>query len=154
MNFISLVAHGLSSISVYVDIIFVRLLLCCVGVIGIGVLAIIVVVCYKLFTNLATPGWTTTLVGMFLIIMFQAGVFILGSALILLGNRSNYLTIPALDCDRFIHRTSERHFPDCEEVSSEKRINVYGQSSDQKHRTPQIGPGKTSHKLDNVDTSG
>jgi len=104
MNFVSLISHGLGSISVYVDIIFVRLLLMCAGVIAAGILAIIGVISYKLFTNLATPGWTTTLISMFLVIMFQAGVFILGSTLMLLGNRSSYSLVPVLDCERFIER--------------------------------------------------
>jgi polyisoprenyl-phosphate glycosyltransferase len=116
MNFVSLVSHGLGSISVYVDIIFVRLLLVCMGIMASLVLAIIIVVCYKLFTNLATPGWTTTLISMFLIIMFQAGVFIVGSTLMLLGNRSNYLLVPALDSSRFIERRAERKFSDCQKT--------------------------------------
>ncbi len=130
MNFVSLVSHGLGSISVYVDVIFVRLLLMCAGIIVGGVLAIIVLICYKFFTNLATPGWTTTLVSMFLIIMFQAGVFIIGSTLILLGNRSNYSLVPALDCDRFIERRPARHLTDCARLGPRKRIEPYRQSGE------------------------
>jgi polyisoprenyl-phosphate glycosyltransferase len=112
MNFVSLVSHGLSSISVYVDIIFVRLMLLCVSVMASVSVAVIGVVCYKLFTNLATPGWATTLISMLIIIMFQAGVFLVGSTLMLLGNRSNYLLVPALDSSRFVERTAEGNCSD------------------------------------------
>jgi hypothetical protein len=104
MDLVSLVIHGLGSISVYVDVIFVRLLLCFVGVMAAAGLSMIFVVFYKLFTNLATPGWATTLMSMFVIIMFQAGIFVVGTTLMLLGDRSNYTVIPALDCYRFIEQ--------------------------------------------------
>ena len=104
MDLVSLVTHGLGAISVYVDVIFVRLLLWCAGIIVFASLAIILVICYKLFLNLATPGWTTTVLSMFLIIMFQAGIFVVGSTLMLLGDRSKYTVIPALDCHRFIEQ--------------------------------------------------
>jgi polyisoprenyl-phosphate glycosyltransferase len=104
MDLVSLVTHGLGSISVYVDVIFVRLLLCFTGIMGFAALSIILVICYKLFINLSTPGWATTVLSMFLIIMFQAGIFVVGATLMLLGDRSNYTVIPALDCYRFIER--------------------------------------------------
>jgi hypothetical protein len=104
MNLVSLVTHGLSSISVYVDVIFVRLLLFSAGVMAFAGFSIILVICYKLFTSLATPGWATTVLSTFLIIMFQAGIFIAGITLMLLGSRSNYSVVPALDCYRFVDR--------------------------------------------------
>jgi hypothetical protein len=104
MDLVSLVSHGLGAISVYVDVIFVRLLLFFAGIIAFASLSIIVAVCYKLFLSLATPGWTTTVLSMFLIIMFQAGIFVVGSTLMLLGDRSKYTVIPALDCHRFIEQ--------------------------------------------------
>jgi polyisoprenyl-phosphate glycosyltransferase len=104
MNLVSLVTHGLSSISVYVDVIFVRLLLFSAGVMAFAGISIILVICYKLFTNLATPGWATMVLSTFLIIMFQAGIFITGITLMLLGGRSNYTFVPAFDCHRFVDR--------------------------------------------------
>jgi hypothetical protein len=62
------------------------------------------VIFYKLFANLATPGWATTLMSMLVIIMFQAGIFAVGTTLMLLGDRSNYTVIPAPDCYRFIEQ--------------------------------------------------
>jgi polyisoprenyl-phosphate glycosyltransferase len=71
MNLVSLVAHGLSSISVYVDIIFVRLLLFSAAVMAFAGFSIILVICYRLFTSLATPGWATTVMSTFLIIIVR-----------------------------------------------------------------------------------
>jgi hypothetical protein len=102
MNFVALVGHGLSAISVYVDIIFVRLLLCSVALIAASIVAVLLFVGYKLFTDLATPGWTTTVVSTFIIIMMQASLFMVGTTLMLLGGRSDYTIVPALDWRRFV----------------------------------------------------
>jgi hypothetical protein len=107
MNLVALVIHGLSAISVYVDVIFVRLLLGSAALIGAAILAILFFVGYKLFTNLATPGWTTTVVSTFIIIIIQAGIFIVGTTLMLLGGRSNYTIVPALDWRRYVESTTE-----------------------------------------------
>jgi hypothetical protein len=102
MNLVALIIHGLSAISVYVDVIFVRLLLASSALIGASILAIICFVCYKFFTNFATPGWTTTVVSAFIIIIVQAGIFMVGTTLMLLGGRSNYTIVPALDWQRYV----------------------------------------------------
>jgi glycosyltransferase involved in cell wall biosynthesis len=102
MNLVALVIHGLSAISVYVDVIFVRLLLASAAVIGSASIGILFFVGYKLLTDLATPGWTTTVVSTFIIVIVQASVFMLGTTLMLLGGRSNYTIVPALDWPRFV----------------------------------------------------
>jgi len=62
MNIVSLWLHGLSSISVYSDVVMVRalifliILVCLLSVAGFAVLYI------KLFTKLALPGWATTVI--------------------------------------------------------------------------------------------
>src|SRR5262249_38681112 len=107
MSLISLVTHGLSGISVYIDVIFVRLLILSTGLIAATAVAMVLVVCYKLFTSYATPGWATTVLSTFLIIMTQAGIFMVGITLMLLSNRSVPTVLPALDSDRFIDRQRE-----------------------------------------------
>jgi glycosyltransferase involved in cell wall biosynthesis len=102
MNLVTLIIHGLSAISVYVDIIFVRLLLGSAGLIVLALLAILFFIGYKLFTDYATPGWTTTVIATFIIIIVQASVFIVGTTLMLLGGRSNYTIVPALDWRRYV----------------------------------------------------
>jgi hypothetical protein len=112
MNLVALVIHGLSAISVYVDVIFVRLLLGSAALIGAAILATLCFVCYKLFTDLATPGWTTTVASTFTIIIIQAGIFVVGTTLMLLGGRSNYTIVPALD-ERYVETPVARIAEQC-----------------------------------------
>jgi hypothetical protein len=102
MNLVALAIHGLSAISVYVDVIFVRLLLGSAAVIVAAIIAILFFVGYKLFTDLATPGWTTTVISTFIIVILQASIFMVGTTLMLLGGRSNYTIVPALDWRRYV----------------------------------------------------
>jgi hypothetical protein len=102
MNLVALVIHGLSAISVYVDVIFVRLLLGSAAVIGAAISGILFFVAYKLFTDFATPGWTTTVISTFIIVILQASVFMVGTTLMLLGGRSNYTIVPAVDWRRYV----------------------------------------------------
>jgi hypothetical protein len=108
MNLVALVTHGLSAISVYVDVIFVRLLLGSAALIGAVILAIFFFIGYKFLTNFATPGWTTTLVSTFIIIIIQASIFMVGTTLMLLGGRSNYTIVPALDWMRYVETAADR----------------------------------------------
>lgn len=95
MNFTSLVLHGLSAVSVYLDLVVVRILIFSsligfVSLIGIGV-----VVFLRLFTTTAIPGWATTAVGILTIIMSQAILFSAVAAIAILNQRSRLLIIPA-----------------------------------------------------------
>jgi hypothetical protein len=61
MNFHSLVLHGLSSISIYLDVVTVKLLI--VGIFGfiITIVSLAVVIAIKLFTTYSTPGWASNI---------------------------------------------------------------------------------------------
>jgi len=108
MNLISLVVHGLSAISVYLDVIFVRLLISAAGLVLVAVLAILVAAAIRLFTDLATPGWATQIVLAFFIVILQAAIFIVGITLMLLAGRVQYTVIPALDWERFVDRSRDQ----------------------------------------------
>lgn len=107
MNYASLIVHGLSGLSVYSDTIFVRLLVAVVALFGVSMLVIVTVVGIRLFTDLATPGWATTVVFGTMIILMQAIVSTLTALLLLLNNRSQRLIIPALDYHRFVRGRTE-----------------------------------------------
>src|SRR5439155_27374487 len=72
MTFVALVTHGLSAISVYSDVVGVRLLilsaLLALVTLG-GILAAVIV---RLTTEWAIPGWATSTVGLLLILLVQA----------------------------------------------------------------------------------
>src|SRR5262249_34330459 len=60
MNFVSLVAHGLSAISVYREVIGVRLLVLAICLALVAVAGLVTTVFLRLNTNLAIPGWATS----------------------------------------------------------------------------------------------
>lgn len=98
MNFTSLVVHGLSGISVYAEVIFVRLILLAVVLTCLSGLSIGVVLILRLyFPWLATPGWATTVSFGMLIILVQVFSITLSSILILLNSRVQRQVIPIVD---------------------------------------------------------
>ncbi len=102
MNFFSLVIHGLSAVSVYTDILAVRILVSTFFLISFAAIGIITVSAIRFFTPLAIPGWASFVVLSFLILIFQAFLI----SLLLLFNVLNYRTqrhfIPALEYKNFI----------------------------------------------------
>jgi polyisoprenyl-phosphate glycosyltransferase len=102
MNFISLVMHGLSAISVYTDTLAVRILLSSIGLIFISLLSIFVVAGIKLMTPFAIPGWASYIVIGILIIIFQAFMISLFLVFNVLNYRTQQHFIPALEYKKFI----------------------------------------------------
>ncbi|HXC97214.1 MAG TPA: glycosyltransferase [Edaphobacter sp.] len=103
MNFTSLVVHGFSSISVYADTIFVRLLFVTIVLFGLSAVMICVVLILRIFfPQLATPGWATTVSFGMLIILVQALSVTLSSILMLLNSRVQRLIVPFADFKTFL----------------------------------------------------
>ena len=96
MNFVSLVVHGFSGISVYAETIFVRLLLA-TGILGaLTVVAILFVLLLRVFfPEHATPGWATTVSFSMIIILVQVLMTAVSSLLMILNNRVQKLIVPA-----------------------------------------------------------
>ncbi|HEY2480571.1 MAG TPA: glycosyltransferase [Caulobacteraceae bacterium] len=95
MNFLSLAVHGLSAISVYIDITLIRVICAAltVGAVALGALA--VVLWMKLFAGLAIPGWASTLGASLLVLLFQALLFASVALFQFLSFRSMPTVIPA-----------------------------------------------------------
>ena len=103
MSLISLIVHGLSSMSVYADTIFVRLLLLSSGLFIIGMLLITIVVSLRLFVPAhATPGWATTVAFGITIILLQVLFTAISSILMLLNNRVQRLVLPLVDFKPYV----------------------------------------------------
>ncbi|MBP6385938.1 MAG: glycosyltransferase [Pseudarcicella sp.] len=105
MNFVSLILHGMSAISVHLETVAVRIF---VGTLVISFFAsVIVSIAIYMKLNIvggASPGWTTTLITSSVIIVLQAVL----SSLFLLFTVLNYRThkhfIPAKDYHDFIEK--------------------------------------------------
>jgi polyisoprenyl-phosphate glycosyltransferase len=114
MNFNSLIVHGFSTISVYSDAIFVRLLITTIALMGFTALAIAFVVTLRIFyPQHATPGWATTVSAGMIIILLQVLFAAFTSLLMLLNSRTQRLMLPAIDYkpyirNRYILRAASR----------------------------------------------
>lgn len=102
MNFVALVGHGLSALSVHAELIGVRLLVASVGTAGLIGLLIASVLGIRLGTSLAIPGWATTAAGLLLILMFQAAAFAVAFVFLVLHGRSQPSFIPLRDYPYFV----------------------------------------------------
>jgi hypothetical protein len=102
MNFVSLIIHGLSSISVYSEVVGVRLLVATFFLTIISVLLIGVVVSVRFFTNLAIPGWATYASAFLILILLQSVTLSLFFSFIVLNGRDNATFIPQRDYHYFI----------------------------------------------------
>ncbi len=111
MNMAGLITHGLSAMSVYTDVIFVRMLAAAAGLAGLSVAGIAIVTAIRLFTDLATPGWATNVVGNLLVVLLQIVVIVVAAALMLLAGRSNRQIVPAIDAASYIAQITRIALP-------------------------------------------
>jgi glycosyltransferase involved in cell wall biosynthesis len=96
MSFHALLIHGLGAIAVFLDVIASRLLLFSLLLIGISLLVILAVIGIKTFSDLAIPGWTSTVVSAMLIILLQSFLLSLFTIFLYLSSQSQRKFIPAL----------------------------------------------------------
>jgi hypothetical protein len=96
MSFHSLLIHGLGAIAVFIDLIASRLLIFSLILIGFSLLVILAVIGIKTFTDLAIPGWTSTVVSAMLIILLQSFLLSLFTIFLYLSSQSQRKFIPAL----------------------------------------------------------
>ncbi|WP_439557088.1 glycosyltransferase [Dyadobacter sp.] len=103
MNFVSLVLHGLSAISVMIDTTAVRILIFSIFMSGLAIAFIFVILFLKLIGN-ATPGWTSTLGSTLMILMLQAFLISLFLVFMVLQYRSQQHFIPAVHYRDFVEK--------------------------------------------------
>ncbi len=107
MRFGGLVMHGLSAISVFSDIVGVRLVVSTLLVMLVSIALMGVVVGVRLFTDEAIPGWATSAFGLLAIVLGQAFLVMLVISFIVLGNRSQVNVIPLTDTQVFVDGVEE-----------------------------------------------
>jgi len=118
MNFVALVTHGLSALSVHSELIGVRLLVLTAVLVSVMVAALLVVVGIRFGTSLAIPGWTSTVAGLLLILLLQALAFAAFFAFLVLHARSQPTFVPLRDYRYFVDRASSRLTIDVPEHAS------------------------------------
>ena len=104
MNLSSLVIHGMGAISVFIEVLLVRILIG-VSIVGIFSLFIgVIAVFIKFATSLAIPGWATVVLGIVSIVFLQSLILSLISIFMMLSLRSTSSIIPATYSLTFIDK--------------------------------------------------
>lgn len=111
MNFGSLVSHGLSAISVFGDVVGVRLLIGSLTGSFLAGLGIVLVVMIRLFTHRAIPGWATYATGTLTVIMIQFITIATSFTFFVLSSRTNLGFVPLRDYSLFIEDVVEINSP-------------------------------------------
>lgn len=107
MNTHSLVMHGLSAISVFNEVIGIRMIIlvfmCFLGVGG----ALIGTIGMRIFTDYNIPGWSSIIGVALIIILIQLASLTLGFIFQILGTRLSKNFIPILDYKGFVYQWSQ-----------------------------------------------
>lgn len=112
MNFVSLVTHGISAISVFGDIVGVRLLIATIIGSCATLLGIVAVLIIRIFTHLAIPGWATYSIGTLVILLIQFLTVATSFTFNFLSNRINFSFVPLRDCESFVVASTEIYHND------------------------------------------
>ena len=102
MNLVALVLHGLSAISVYIEVVYVRLIFFALCIMGLDFIGFLVLVYIRYFTPLAIPGWATTVGIGLTVVMTQALLFLALLSFVILSYRSSKMFIPAVDYKDYV----------------------------------------------------
>lgn len=95
MNLVALVLHGLSAIAVHSSVVVVRVFLASASLILLSLIGIITAIIIKFMTDLAIPGWISTVILGFALVVIQSLMISLFLIFVLLNHRTQKLFIPA-----------------------------------------------------------
>lgn len=102
MNFVDLVAHGLSAISVYGEIIGVRLLVLACLLIFAALAGAVATIIVRLTTDWAIPGWATYMMGILLIMLTLGIMLAFLFSFVILSGRQGSTFLPCRDYVYFV----------------------------------------------------
>lgn len=95
MSFTRLLLHGLGSLSVFMEVIASRLLFFSFVLTALAIGGIIALVAIRLFTSLAIPGWTSTLISSLVIVLLLGFVLSLLTLFLFFSSESQRKFVPA-----------------------------------------------------------
>jgi hypothetical protein len=102
MNFVSLLIHGLSAMSVFSDQVSARLLTAVASFAALAIGLIGVAAGLRWFTNLTIPGWPAFSVGVLLLLVVQLLSFAMLFAFLIAGRRNSLNFLLTRDAPHFI----------------------------------------------------
>ncbi len=102
MNFTSLLTHGFGAMSVFIDVMMVRIIASMSIFMAVLVAAIIGILIMKFTTDLAIPGWATNAIGLLSVLLLQSFILIFTSVFMVLNLRTIKTIIPKIEGPQFI----------------------------------------------------
>jgi hypothetical protein len=112
MDFVALLVHGLSAISVFSDVVGARLLALTAFAVSLVALTVAGVAGLRLFTGLAIPDWAGYAAGILLVVLIQALVVSLALVFIIVAGRAAPAFLPLRDAPFFIDRVEHLNPPE------------------------------------------
>ena len=109
MNFVSLVVHGLSAMSVFGEVVGTRTLVAAGGLSVLLVGVLVVVVAIRLFTNLAIPGWATYTGGLLLVLFVLILATTSSFLFFVLNNRNMASFVPLRDYSLYVQEVRQAY---------------------------------------------
>ncbi len=106
MNFVSLVMHGLSAISVFGNVVGIRLLVASGALALLAFVGVTVVVMIRFGTAFAIPGWATSATGVLVIVLLQAFQLSMVFVFITLQGRTARGFLPIRDYSYYVGSVS------------------------------------------------
>jgi hypothetical protein len=103
MNYVALVTHGLSAISVFADDVAARSLIASTLLTVLAVVAMGAVATIRLATAIAIPGWATNAFGFAAIVFLQAVTLSVVFAFLVLSERNKPGFLPLRDFEHFVY---------------------------------------------------
>lgn len=104
MDFVALLVHGLSAISVFSDVVGARLLALTAFLVGLVAVSIGAAAGLRLFTGLDIPVWAGYATGILLVVLIQALIVSLALVFIIVAGRAAPSFLPIRDAPLFIDR--------------------------------------------------
>jgi glycosyltransferase involved in cell wall biosynthesis len=102
MNFVALVTHGLSAISVYGDVVGVRMLCLAAALTGVTLLAIATIGFARIFLDVTIPSWAANAVGLLVFLLASLLLLLAMAVLFLLQSRERYSFLPLRDYQHYL----------------------------------------------------
>jgi hypothetical protein len=102
MRYSRLVAHGLTSVAVFAEVVGARLIIFSSGVFAILLMLLCAELLARIFTSYVIPVWSVIATGVLMLFTVQGLLSILIFALTALGSRSQTRTLPLRDAEPFI----------------------------------------------------
>jgi polyisoprenyl-phosphate glycosyltransferase len=102
MNLVRLLVHAVNALAVHAETVAVRIILAATGVGFVSASLIVCLAALKAFTNIPLLGWTSQIIGIVLILLFQIFVTVCMMTFTIIALRLRPPNMPAFEFEKFI----------------------------------------------------